>query len=80
MGIRSEHFVEAPLGAATLTARAQVVEQLGGVSYVYAVGNDGETKVTIQQKGHSRIAPGTTIDVDIESGTRPVFDQGRLRL
>jgi lactose/L-arabinose transport system ATP-binding protein len=38
LGMRPEHFVEAGGAAATLTATARVVEQLGGVSYVYATG------------------------------------------
>src|SRR5690606_6502360 len=50
VGIRPEHFTDADTDGPRLTAKAQVVEQLGGVSYVYAVGNDGQTKITIQQK------------------------------
>ena len=69
-----------PAGAPALTASAQVVEQLGGVSYVYAVGKDGETKVTIQQKGHSRIAGGAAIAVGFEPGALLAFDQSGLRI
>src|SRR5215217_2718117 len=68
VGIRPEHFADAALCGSLLTASAQVVEQLGGVSYVYAVGKDSETKVTIQQKGHARIAAGAPITVGIEPG------------
>ena len=78
--MRPEHFAEAAPGGPTLTATAQVVEQLGGVSYVYAVGRDGETKVTIQQKGHSRIANGAPITVGIEPGALLAFDEAGLRL
>ncbi|WP_297108474.1 sn-glycerol-3-phosphate ABC transporter ATP-binding protein UgpC [uncultured Devosia sp.] len=80
VGVRPEHFADAALGGPTLTATAQVVEQLGGVSFVYAVGKDGETKVTIQQKGHSRIADGAPITVGIEPGALLAFDQSGLRL
>ena len=80
IGVRPEHFAEAVAGAPTLTATAQVVEQLGGVSYVYAVGRDGETKVTIQQKGHSRITDGASITVGIEPGALLAFDEAGLRL
>ncbi len=80
VGIRPEHFAEAVPGAPALTASAQVVEQLGGVSYVYAVGKDGETKVTIQQKGHSRIAGGAAIAVGFEPGALLAFDQSGLRI
>jgi lactose/L-arabinose transport system ATP-binding protein len=80
VGVRPEHFAETGPEGAALTATAQVVEQLGGVSYVYAVGRDGETKVTIQQKGHSRIATGTPISVGIEPDAALAFDANGLRL
>ena len=64
----------------TLSATAQVVEQLGGVSFVYAVGRDGESKITIQQKGHSSIANGAPITVAIEAGATLAFDTDGLRL
>ncbi|KQU92866.1 sn-glycerol-3-phosphate ABC transporter ATP-binding protein UgpC [Devosia sp. Root105] len=80
VGIRPEHFTEARPEGGALTATAQVVEQLGGVSYVYAVGRDGETKVTIQQKGHARIATGTPISVGIEPDAALAFDTNGLRL
>jgi len=80
VGIRPEHFADAALGGPTLTATAQVVEQLGGVSFVYAVGKDGETKVTIQQKGHSRIADGASITVGMEPDALLAFDEAGQRL
>jgi ABC-type sugar transport system ATPase subunit len=80
VGVRPEHFADATLGGPTLTAKAQVVEQLGGVSYVYAVGNDGQTKVTIQQKGHSSISSGAPITVGIEPGALLAFDQNGQRI
>ncbi|KKB09102.1 ABC transporter ATP-binding protein [Devosia chinhatensis] len=80
VGIRPEHFADATLGGATLTAKAQVVEQLGGVSFIYATGRDGESKVTIQQKGHSRIPDGAPITVSIEPGMTLAFDESGLRL
>jgi ABC-type sugar transport system ATPase subunit len=80
VGIRPEHFADASLGGPKLTAKAQVVEQLGGVSYVYAAGKDDESKVTMQQKGHSRISSGTMIEVGIEPGAALAFDAAGLRL
>jgi len=80
VGIRPEHFADAALGGPTVTATAQVVEQLGGVSFVYAVGKDGETKVTIQQKGHSPIADGAQLTVGIEPGATLAFDENGLRV
>jgi lactose/L-arabinose transport system ATP-binding protein len=80
VGIRPEHFADAALGGSTLTATAQVVEQLGGVSYVYAVGKDGETKLTIQQKGHSAIPDGAPITVGIEPDAALAFDSDGQRI
>jgi ABC-type sugar transport system ATPase subunit len=80
VGIRPEHFADAAAGGPTLTAKAQVVEQLGGVSFVYAVGNDDQTKVTIQQKGHSRIADGALLSVGMEPGSLLAFDEAGLRI
>jgi ABC-type sugar transport system ATPase subunit len=80
VGIRPEHFTPAEAGNTALSAKAQVVEQLGGVSYVYAVGRDGETKVTIQQKGHSRIADGADIAVGIEDNAALAFSLDGKRL
>ncbi|WP_248306583.1 TOBE domain-containing protein [Devosia sp. MC521] len=80
IGIRPEHFCAVEESSERLTATAQVVEQLGGVSYVYAVGSDGETKLTIQQKGHARITNGAHIDVGIEAGAALAFDTDGARL
>jgi ABC-type sugar transport systems, ATPase components len=80
VGIRPEHFTETEAANASLTATAQVIEQLGGVSYVYAIGRDGQSKVTIQQKGHSRARNGAPIHVGIEEGAALAFDAAGLRL
>ena len=80
IGIRPEHFTESAGTGNSLTANAQVVEQLGGVSFVYAIGKDGETKITIQQKGHSRVADGAPITVGLEPGALLAFDEAGLRV
>ncbi len=78
LGIRPEHFIEAGSGP-TLTATSQVVEQLGGVSYVYATATDG-TKITIQQKGHSRIPAGADLTIGIDPELCLAFDEAGQRL
>lgn len=80
VGIRPEHFADAALGGPVLTANAQVIEQLGGVSYVYGVGTDGRTKVTIEQKGHSRVDISAPISVGIEHGAALAFGLGGIRI
>jgi lactose/L-arabinose transport system ATP-binding protein len=77
LGIRPEHFVET--GGTMLTATAQVVEQLGGVSYVYATGRNG-AKITIQQKGHSGIPAGAEVSIGVDPAACLAFDAAGLRL
>ncbi|HEV7346568.1 MAG TPA: sn-glycerol-3-phosphate ABC transporter ATP-binding protein UgpC [Devosia sp.] len=77
LGIRPEHFLDT--GGTMLSATAQVVEQLGGVSYVYAAGRNG-AKITIQQKGHSSIPDGAVIDVGVDPAACLAFDAAGLRL
>jgi lactose/L-arabinose transport system ATP-binding protein len=77
LGIRPEHFIEE--GGTALSATAQVVEQLGGVSYVYATGR-GESKITIQQKGHSRIPAGAQVTIGLDPAACLAFDAAGLRL
>ena len=78
LGVRPEHFIEDTSGP-HLTASAQVVEQLGGVSCVYATGRN-DTKITIQQKGHSRIPAGAEVVVGIDPALCLAFDAEGRRL
>jgi lactose/L-arabinose transport system ATP-binding protein len=79
VGIRPEHFVPAGEAMTRLSAEAQVVEQLGGVSYVYA--SDGEeTQIVLQQSGHSKMASGSRVEFGVDPSTTLLFDQEGLRL
>jgi lactose/L-arabinose transport system ATP-binding protein len=80
VGIRPEHFVEAAGAPAKLAARAQVVEQLGGVSYVYATSGGDGTEVVVQQRGHSAMATQAEVEFGIDPATTLLFDTGGLRL
>jgi lactose/L-arabinose transport system ATP-binding protein len=73
VGMRPEHFVDAAGASAKLTARAQVIEQLGGVSYVYAASETG-TQVTVMQHGHSSMATDTMVDLGIDPKACLLFD------
>ena len=79
LGIRPEHFIDAREGAPQLVATARVVEQLGGVSYIYAGGADG-VQVTVQQKGHSKTAAGTEVRIGVDPETCLLFDKDGKRL
>jgi lactose/L-arabinose transport system ATP-binding protein len=78
-GVRPEHFVEAKEDGPFLTATAQVVEQLGSVSYVYASG-EGGVELTVQQKGHSNVPTGAAIKVGIDPNTTALFAADGARL
>jgi lactose/L-arabinose transport system ATP-binding protein len=79
IGIRPEHFIEAAGAPARLEARAQVVEQLGGVSYVYAASASG-SQVTVQQRGHSAMATDSAVAFGIDPGACLLFDADGRRL
>jgi lactose/L-arabinose transport system ATP-binding protein len=79
VGVRPEHFVEAGGAPVRLNARAQVVEQLGGVSYVYAASDSG-AQITVQQRGHSHVATETVVEFGVDPATVMLFDKDGLRL
>ncbi len=79
VGVRPEHFVPAGEAATRIVAEAQVVEQLGGVSYVYA-SDEGEAQITVQQHGHSRMENGSRVEFGIDPSTTLLFDKAGERL
>ncbi len=79
LGIRPEHFVDAAGAPVRLVARAQVVEQLGGVSYVYAAAESGE-QITVQQRGHTAMANETMVEFGVDPAACLLFDGGGQRL
>ncbi|MEO5808419.1 ABC transporter ATP-binding protein [Devosia sp.] len=79
LGVRPEHFVDAADAQIKLTARPLVVERLGGVSYVYALGNNG-AQINIQQRGHSSMSTDRDAEFGIDPATCFVFDAAGLRV
>jgi lactose/L-arabinose transport system ATP-binding protein len=79
LGIRPEHFIDAAGAPAKLSARAQVVEQLGGVSYVYAAG-EGGAQITVQQRGHSGMDTDTLVEFGVDPRAALLFDSEGKRL
>lgn len=73
LGIRPEH-VCAPgeAAAAYLSAQVQVVERLGGVTYLYLRTRDGES-VTVQADGNTRIDVGESVRVGIQPDSCHLF-------
>jgi hypothetical protein len=62
------------------TPTAQVTEQLGGVSFIYAVGNDDTQKLTVQYEGHVHLATGATVEIGIEPNSALAFDAEGVRI
>jgi lactose/L-arabinose transport system ATP-binding protein len=79
VGIRPEHFIDAAGAPVKLTARSQVVEQLGGVSYVYAASETG-AQITVQQRGHSAMATDSIVAFGIDPKACLLFDEGGKRV
>ena len=79
LGIRPEHFLTTPAGGPVLTAPVQVVEQLGGVSYLYLQHAQGGN-VIVQQQGHARATVGSAVTVGIDPAACLLFDQEGRRL
>ncbi|MEO8758110.1 MAG: sn-glycerol-3-phosphate ABC transporter ATP-binding protein UgpC [Devosia sp.] len=79
LGIRPEHFIDAAGAPVRLSARALVVEQLGGVSYVYAAG-EGGAQITVQQHGHSVMATDSVVEFGIDPEICLLFDADDKRL
>ena len=79
VGIRPEHFIDAGGAPVKLAARANVVEQLGGVSYVYGLSESG-AQVTVQQHGHSRVSAGSAVEFGVDPATCLLFDAEGERL
>jgi lactose/L-arabinose transport system ATP-binding protein len=70
-GIRPEHF-QIGGGGPTLSARADVVENLGGTRYVYATTNSGENLV-IEARDHTGIRAGETLALGFRQERTMVF-------
>lgn len=79
LGVRPEQFVEADGALPGLTARAVVVEQLGGLTYIYAVDDHG-TQITVEERGHAKVRDGEQISVGVDPQTCLLFDKAGHRL
>ena len=80
VGVRPEHFEDAGAAPVKLSGRATVVEQLGGVSYVYAAGDTSGSQLTVQQKGHSSMASNTVVEFGVDPATALLFAEDGSRL
>ncbi|MEL7302834.1 MAG: sn-glycerol-3-phosphate ABC transporter ATP-binding protein UgpC [Pseudomonadota bacterium] len=79
VGIRPEHFVGSDDSATQYTGVANMVEQLGGVSYLYlGVGTGGQ--LTVEQKGHAMTTDGEQTTVGIDGSRAMLFTTDGARV
>jgi lactose/L-arabinose transport system ATP-binding protein len=78
-GIRPEHFADPETAPASFDAMVQVVEQLGGVSYLHVQGADG-SQLTVQQKGHALAPVNAPVRLGFDPATCFLFDADGLRI
>ncbi|CAG0909355.1 unnamed protein product [Cyprideis torosa] len=79
VGIRPEHFIAASGAKHKFKAPTTVVEQLGGVSYLYLdVGQ--ELPLTVEQKGHTKLDDGDVATIGVDPTTTMVFGKDGLRI
>ncbi|MEL6297996.1 MAG: sn-glycerol-3-phosphate ABC transporter ATP-binding protein UgpC [Pseudomonadota bacterium] len=79
VGIRPEHFIDAHASEHTFEATSTVVEQLGGVSYLYLDIGQAQ-QLTVEQKGHTAVDDGDIARVGIDPATAMMFSQDGLRI
>ena len=78
VGLRPEHFVEAKGKVPAFEAPTTVVEQLGGVSYLYL--NVAGEMMTVEQKGHSVVKDGEIARIGIDPKRALLFEKDGARI
>ncbi|MEM7042092.1 MAG: sn-glycerol-3-phosphate ABC transporter ATP-binding protein UgpC [Pseudomonadota bacterium] len=80
LGIRPEHIAMANGADFKIELQAEVTEQLGGESYIYAHAASGEPLV-VQQQGYSPVKAGEMVDFTFDADNAYLFasDGARIR-
>jgi multiple sugar transport system ATP-binding protein len=73
-GIRPEDLVPVAAGPGTIAAEAQITEQLGGETCVYAR-LAGGGRVTVEIKGQAAVRPGDRLDLAVAAARVHVFGE-----
>ncbi|MET3897435.1 lactose/L-arabinose transport system ATP-binding protein [Devosia sp. UYZn731] len=79
VGVRPEHFVEAGQGAADISVKVDVVENLGGTRFVYGTLVSGES-VVVEARERSGIRAGDQISFGIKPERAMLFSPSGTRL
>ena len=77
IGVRPEHFLDTDASPVIFQTKVQVVEQLGGVSYIHAKGSDGAPLI-VQGKGRFSIPQDKNASFGVDQSMCLLFDtEGR---
>ena len=79
VGIRPEHIQTAQGNGTSVSLKGDVTEQLGDITYVYAIASNGE-RLTIEKRGDRGSASGTEISVVIPVSNTYLFDSDGIRM
>ncbi len=79
VGVRPEHFVEPGNGAADISVKVDVVENLGGTRFVYGTLGSGES-VVIEARERTGIKAGDEISFGIRPERAMLFSSSGTRL
>lgn len=78
VGIRPEHFLHNGQSKDVISGEVSLVEQLGGVSYLYI--DTDETRITIECQGHASIKEGEKAEIGIEASKAMMFNPEGKRI
>ena len=79
LGIRPEHIAMANGADFKINLRAEVTEQLGGESYIYAGSHSGE-RLVVQQQGYSPVKAGEDVAFTFNAEQTFLFDKDGMRI
>ena len=79
LGIRPEHLEFGDKAGASLNPKADVIEHLGGLSYIYAESESGEP-IVVEEKGYSSAKPGENVQISIPPERAFLFSENGARM
>ncbi|MBF0277054.1 MAG: sn-glycerol-3-phosphate ABC transporter ATP-binding protein UgpC [SAR324 cluster bacterium] len=78
VGLRPEHFLSSEQSKDVFKGEVSLVEQLGGVSYLYIDTQD--TRLTIEFSGHASVKTGEIAEIGIDKSKAMMFGEDGLRI
>lgn len=79
LGIRPEHFQMEESENVRIKLKSEVTEQLGDVTYVYAIAENGD-RITVEKRGDRMVGAGSEIEPAIPLDRVCLFDSNEQRI